>query len=39
VILGTVIVAALLTLTANLIVDLIYNWIDPRIKQGSMSEN
>ena len=39
VILGTVIVAALLTLLANLIVDLIYIWIDPRIKQGSMSEN
>jgi peptide/nickel transport system permease protein len=32
-ILGIVLVAALLTVTANLVVDLIYNWIDPRIDQ------
>ena len=34
VILGIVIVTALITLTANLVVDLIYGWIDPRINQG-----
>ena len=33
-ILGIVLVAALLTLTANLVVDLVYFWIDPRITQG-----
>lgn len=34
VILGIVLVAALLTLTANLVVDVLYCWIDPRINQG-----
>ena len=34
VILGVVLLAALLTLTANLLVDLIYGLVDPRIRQG-----
>ena len=34
VILGVVLVAAFITLIANFISDLIYSWIDPRIRQG-----
>jgi peptide/nickel transport system permease protein len=32
VIMGTVLFSALLVVTANLVVDLMYQWLDPRIK-------
>jgi ABC-type dipeptide/oligopeptide/nickel transport system permease component len=34
VIMGTVLFSALLVVTANLVVDLLYHWIDPRIQSG-----
>lgn len=33
-IMGTVLLSATLVVTANLLVDLLYRWIDPRIKTG-----
>jgi peptide/nickel transport system permease protein len=33
-IMGTVLLSALMVVTANLVVDLLYGWIDPRIKSG-----
>jgi ABC-type dipeptide/oligopeptide/nickel transport system permease component len=33
-IMGTVLFSATLVVTANLVVDLLYRWIDPRIKSG-----
>ena len=32
VIMGTVIISALVVVAANLVVDILYRWIDPRIK-------
>ena len=32
VIMGTVIISALIVVAANLVVDILYRWIDPRIK-------
>jgi len=34
VIMGTVLFSALLVVTANMVVDLLYHWIDPRIQSG-----
>ena len=33
-VMGTVIVYAVLIITLNLVVDLIYGWLDPKVKQG-----
>jgi peptide/nickel transport system permease protein len=33
-IMGTVLLSATLVVTANLVVDILYRWIDPRIKTG-----
>lgn len=33
-IMGTVLLSATLVVTANLVVDILYRWIDPRIKSG-----
>ena len=34
-IMGTVLFSAVLVVGANLVVDVLYRWIDPRIKQGA----